>query len=408
MGGETATAGDHALTWEGPSPRGRGNPAPARKLTRSSRSIPAWAGKPRSRWSSKSSHDGPSPRGRGNRSSGPVSAPRSLRHRSIPAWAGKPATGTHVRGPVKVHPRVGGETHSGQRLAGHQGGSIPAWAGKPCGPAAAAAPAGVHPRVGGETTYKEPPDGWVCGPSPRGRGNRFAGRRRKQQVGSIPAWAGKPSNSTPDRNSEWVHPRVGGETSNALDPSGVVCGPSPRGRGNPVQSGDVLNGAGSIPAWAGKPATRSSRKSRLRVHPRVGGETFVQILDFEGDDGPSPRGRGNRAPGRGGATPRRSIPAWAGKPPSAARRQIVQRVHPRVGGETQPRIRFQRRLQQGPSPRGRGNQQPSLAGSMPRMRSIPAWAGKPCSSRSHPASISSSVHPRVGGETRRLRWSCSR
>ena len=70
----------------------------------------------------------------------------------------------------------------------------------------------------------------------------------------------------------------------------------------------------SIPAWAGKPEWRSASPSSLSVHPRVGGETRVHLIQSKTMEGPSPRGRGNLAcsvpaPGEKG-----SIPAWAGKP----------------------------------------------------------------------------------------------
>ena len=51
------------------------------------------------------------------------------------------------------------------------------------------------------------------------------------------------------------------------------------------------------------------------VHPRVGGETMVKDGRLLALEGPSPRGRGNQRADTGARMRVRSIPAWAGKPP---------------------------------------------------------------------------------------------
>ena len=90
-----------------------------------------------------------------------------------------------------------------------------------------------------------------------------------------------------------------------------------------------------------------------------------------------------------------SIPAWAGKPWSSRPASTPTTVHPRVGGETRMTVGAER-LILGPSPRGRGNH-PCRPLDTRSMGSIPAWAGKPL--RSVRNRSPSSVHPRVGGET---------
>ena len=107
MGGETAMGDDQAAAEMGLSPRGRGNPPSVVALRGGHGSIPAWAGKPvsASTWPRRHAvyprvggetgidpsrmHDpaGLSPRGRGNRRP-PAGTAGSTR--SIPAWAGKP------------------------------------------------------------------------------------------------------------------------------------------------------------------------------------------------------------------------------------------------------------------------------------------------------------------------------
>ena len=213
---------------------------------------------------------GLSPRGRGNRAPG---SRTPTRPRSIPAWAGKPVEALHRRRDAKVYPRVGGETRrsnstptSAEGLSprgrgnldaelGKVGiqGSIPAWAGKP-------------PRQPG----------------------------RRHVVKGLPAWAGKPKRLPSFTASCWVYPRVGGETYDRLKDEYSLTGLSPRGRGNHGEAGAQPHAGGSIPAWAGKPRSRSNRRSHCWVYPRVGG--------------------GNPLPPAPPLPKERSIPAWAGKP----------------------------------------------------------------------------------------------
>ena len=233
----------------------------------------------------------------------------------------------------------------------------------------------VHPRVGGETGAEGGKATYGQGPSPRGRGNQSPRMRTCAACGPSPAWAGKPRLWRQGVEHEEVHPRVGGETSGYGVTLWSGSGPSPRGRGNRRQPGQAGRPLGSIPAWAGKPTRRRPSPLRVRVHPRVGGETVATSLFRYDPEGPSPRGRGNRRQARAWRCWSWSIPAWAGKPRTARRRRPTGWVHPRVGGETNW-IGMYERIQLGPSPRGRGNPparpcRPSWPGS------IPAWAGKP-------------------------------
>ena len=432
VGGETPGWRPAIPARRGPSPRGRGNRVQDNPQHADGGSIPAWAGKP---WTSGALpassavhprvggetghtedgipvHAGPSPRGRGNPSPPrhPVNATRS-----IPAWAGKPEQEAQQQERMRVHPRVGGETqkvdvdawvHTGPSPRGRgnlfsatrvpgPGRSIPAWAGKPAPSRRTCRSSRVHPRVGGETVLDTVAERLVGGPSPRGRGNPvedLVGNARKR---SIPAWAGKPHSGSAGCWMMRVHPRVGGETCGIRCHTSRTKGPSPRGRGNPIGRPVQTPHIGSIPAWAGKPFRDAQARSTSRVHPRVGGETSGLRIWNAFELGPSPRGRGNLRLADLERLRAGSIPAWAGKPPSHGRRFVAHRVHPRVGGETNA-CQSAEGLEQGPSPRGRGNQLGRLL--IPRLgRSIPAWAGKPETYQS--TSPSSSVHPRVGGET---------
>ena len=129
----------------------------------------------------------------------------------------------------------------------------------------------------------------------------------------------------------------------------------------------------------------------------MGGETAPRIARLPPPEGPSPRGRGNQYHVHLAQVKLRSIPAWAGKPAPIGKARSSRGVHPRVGGET-PMAGHQLRYIKGPSPRGRGNP-PGPPSRRVWSRSIPAWAGKPSAAG---AGMSMPwVHPRVGGETGR-------
>ena len=110
------------------------------------------------------------------------------------------------------------------------------------------------------------------------------------------------------------HPRVGGETRDLISSDRRFSGPSPRGRGNRVLGLVDEHDVGTIPAWAGKPRNFRAIVVTLGDHPRVGGETGERVHLIVMIKGPSPRGRGNRAPVRWPEEQTRTIPAWAGKP----------------------------------------------------------------------------------------------
>ena len=375
-------------------------------------SIPACAGKPRStrcggrrsgvhprvcgetvaNWARMQIKTGPSPRVRGNH----IAAEQEHPSRgSIPACAGKPGKLESVPVIRTVHPRVCGETRArtrhpsarqgpSPRVRGNQSrrgrvdrvyGSIPACAGKPRTGAASIPARRVHPRVCGETSERSSRRPLVRGPSPRVRGNRRLRIESWPIRRSIPACAGKPVAGRPAASADRVHPRVCGETGHRLATTSPRGGPSPRVRGNRQVARGGLGVAGSIPACAGKPEWGEAVSVRLRVHPRVCGETFRAPSGCRSRGGPSPRVRGNPGMAGHGLAGNGSIPACAGKPGRLRRAPSRARVHPRVCGET-GLARPQACRVAGPSPRVRGN--PHRHGGAGRSPgSIPACAGKP-------------------------------
>ena len=150
----------------------------------------------------------------------------------------------------------------------------------------------------------------------------------------------------------------------------------------------------SIPAWAGEPSFRSALCRATPVYPRVGGGTNIGRVGLAGNHGLSPRGRGNLVERSRIAAEARSIPAWAGEPPSRMSSPAAVSVYPRVGGGTTSTLR-RRQAAPGLSPRGRGNPS-SVRPHTPCARSIPAWAGEPML-QSTPGD-QTAVYPRVGGE----------
>ena len=257
----------------GLSPRGRGNPQTNNIARSCVRSIPAWAGKPPELRAPgafrmvyprvggettfislrRLNAGGLSPRGRGN---------RSCRHgfytarRSIPAWAGETSSARSTRvSEMGLSPRGRGNHHDHHAVC-RPVGSIPAWAGKPLGERLEGQPAEVYPRVGGETSPGYLPVHQRIGLSPRGRGNLSDVRKTDSRNGSIPAWAGKPTQAAQLVETARVYPRVGGETVLSPDSGALVRGLSPRGRGNQMLTQRHDPSWRSIPAWAGKPNPR--------------------------------------------------------------------------------------------------------------------------------------------------------
>ena len=419
--------------WPGPSPRVRGTLVAILRHRRIDGSIPACAGnptwrrwrpgpsrvhprvcgEPRVRGLGSTPRRGPSPRVRGT-----LRPRRRLpaHHGSIPACAGNPiGRGARVD-LAEVHPRVCGEPSSGlnrrppprgpsprvrgtpRQAAGAvaEDGSIPACAGNPpCG-ASRSAKNRVHPRVCGEppTGHQHAPSS--SGPSPRVRGTPMPASGCACSARSIPACAGNPSRRVDRGGGGGVHPRVCGEPSSTACASSGGRGPSPRVRGTPRQRPVPPMLPGSIPACAGNPSARSCSCTPTRVHPRVCGEPSVQGGEPPGRAGPSPRVRGTLRHAARARDRRRSIPACAGNPPTAARRPKRAQVHPRVCGE--PLHSHARdHAVTGPSPRVRGTRRPAGVGAG-RGGSIPACAGNPTCTRA--ARGSSRVHPRVCGEPR--------
>ena len=314
---------------------------------------------------------GLSPRVRGN----PPLLPRNTGQRgSIPACAGEPGRRSyHIHLP-RVYPRVCGGTRGlpfqstryrglSPRVRGNRRrpgratrreGSIPACAGEPHSRWRHPTQRRVYPRVCGGTSADRITSRMVCGLSPRVRGNRAHPPGPARRRGSIPACAGEPRWCRRWARHRPVYPRVCGGTRQPAAQSPLCGGLSPRVRGNRDDQ-PFWRGAGrSIPACAGEPPVPNLAPNEVKVYPRVCGGTSWTAARPATAGGLSPRVRGNQ-----GCRPREtrrpgSIPACAGEPRTAPGHPPFRRVYPRVCGGTQGGEHTLPE-QQGLSPRVRGN-----------------------------------------------------
>ena len=152
------------------------------------------------------------------------------------------------------------------------------------------------------------------GLSPRVRGNLAGGHPQPLGGRSIPACAGEPTTPLTPTASPWVYPRVCGGTGRSYSVANDPEGLSPRVRGNLVGGSPAPVSRRSIPACAGEPRGAYLGRSGGGVYPRVCGGTVHRRPARQGQDGLSPRVRGN--PMQVPLLPQvhRSIPACAGEP----------------------------------------------------------------------------------------------
>ena len=172
-------------------------------------------------------------------------------------------------------------------------GSIPAYAGEPSEQPANYVTDRVYPRVCGGT---RPSTIWTApraGLSPRMRGNLRAMLADPAVARSIPAYAGEPQCGSAGVESGEVYPRVCGGTGVAASTARRKRGLSPRMRGNPISGHFPPFSSGSIPAYAGEPLVNDCQRNLPAVYPRVCGGTDMCIFAAKEGLGLSPRMRGN-------------------------------------------------------------------------------------------------------------------
>ena len=151
---------------------------------------------------------------------------------------------------------------------------------------------------------------------------------------SIPAHAGEPRPRSRDTPPTRVYPRACGGTHRKVVKDDGQQGLSPRMRGNPGNTADENERAGSIPAHAGEPGAGGVKVDAPQVYPRACGGTPAGLAAVVFGPGLSPRMRGNpifllwEIPLMG------SIPAHAGEPlPLGAQLALAEGLSPRMRGE---------------------------------------------------------------------------
>ena len=134
----------------------------------------------------------------------------------------------------------------------------------------------------------------------------------------------------------------------------IAPGLSPRLRGNLRRATRPFGLWRSIPAPAGEPHEQAAQVPVGAVYPRACGGTNKNRWLRLIEEGLSPRLRGNQGPKHCGKCQSGSIPAPAGEPASQSAIGPVDAVYPRACGGTSARLSFLRG-NAGLSPRLRGN-----------------------------------------------------
>ena len=224
-------------------------------------------------------------------------------------------------------------------------------------------------------------------------------------AGSIPASAGEPWTRTRPDPGTRVYPRECGGTPFLGRHLVQQNGLSPRVRGNPAAAASRRRPAGSIPASAGEPGVSAGSGGVEVVYPRECGGTSVSATLEHRRGGLSPRVRGNQTQSGFLEKGLRSIPASAGEPLVIRLNLPPQTVYPRECGGTLL-IFTHAPKPTGLSPRVRGNLHKRDA-ERPCEGSIPASAGEPPVGVVKGAQVG--VYPRECGGTMRgvsIRFGC--
>ena len=252
----------------------------------------------------------------------------------------------------------------------------------------------AHPRSRGENFATLACAGVRGGSSPLTRGKPSFSSPSRQSTRLIPAHAGKTLSHTTHLTPLTAHPRSRGENVNDYFVNYCVEGSSPLTRGKPWSARRRGSRRGLIPAHAGKTGARPRRRLGSPAHPRSRGENGECARQGPASLGSSPLTRGKLLREDYVPTKRRLIPAHAGKTGTMPGAGPSLWAHPRSRGENLycGKRGFDGR---GSSPLTRGKPVPALADSGAGGL-IPAHAGK-TAARQRPLSAQG-AHPRSRGE----------
>ena len=101
--------------------------------------------------------------------------------------------------------------------------------------------------------------------------------------GLIPACAGKTSNRAIIPLWELAHPRMRGENDLIGTLEVAELGSSPHARGKLAKAIAIISPRRLIPACAGKTSSPMRQKLKLEAHPRMRGENVTVIFATVGD-----------------------------------------------------------------------------------------------------------------------------
>ena len=191
----------------------------------------------------------------------------------------------------------------------------------------------AHPHSRGENVFKSSADQMKAGSSPLTRGKRRSGEPLRRGRGLIPAHAGKTTGRAQTADPRRAHPRSRGENLNGQIGNLVGPGSSPLTRGKRGEVGGHANEVGLIPAHAGKKSSPCHARPVSPAHPRSRGENWAGTSVMGRTSGSSPLMREKRGVLLRALSGPGLIPAHAGKTyrlrGSAGRRP----AHPRSHGE---------------------------------------------------------------------------
>ena len=271
---------------------------------------------------------------------------------------------------------------------------IPAHAGKTAFQEANGGLEMAHPRSRGENLAALPVglDTYGSSPLTRGKHRRGAGSWRIRRL--IPAHAGKTRTTNRMRYLMRAHPRSRGENEAEGAGTGATTGSSPLTRGKLSRGGSCGDGAGLIPAHAGKTRMQARELSTDAAHPRSRGENLIGAVRTLVVTGSSPLTRGKPLGGGVRARGDRLIPAHAGKTMVVTSCVGAGEAHPRSRGENmQLSSVFNPVSGSSPLTRGKPVLTPPL---IAEVRLIPAHAGKTGHRRG--CAPPGRAHPRSRGE----------
>ena len=253
--------------------------------------------------------------------------------------------------------------------------------------------AAVYPRPRGGAVPSGPLDALYLGLSPPTRGSLDLLRQHGEKLRSIPAHAGEPKARGTRRSPSTVYPRPrGGAEIDTLSQT-VLTGLSPPTRGSPLGAAKGAGRYRSIPAHAGEPSTCWDFSKSTKVYPRPRGGAQGSARPQTLVRGLSPPTRGSQHGGHRDPQLLRSIPAHAGEPQRFTGSRPATWVYPRPRGGASTLAAIPN-SPVGLSPPTRGSLVQVAAGHVLE-RSIPAHAGEPVQGPFRRADLE--VYPRPRG-----------